>query len=159
MAEAQKNFNRHKESSSEDLRSKFDSFVRDKDATEKMITDYLNAVNPSAKALIEALKAFGESQKESTLKVQDLLKQAMAILEKELDRDLTETQRDNVYKLILEILKEARLEAQDNRSFNTRLLAFGGGALLVLVGGSIYLASNGKKKDAIVKGVQMLLRR
>lgn len=153
------NYHNFSRRSTDDLRSKFKSFVKDKDASAQIIKDYLNSVNPSVTALIEALMTFNESQKESTVKVQDLLKQAMDVLKEELARDLSETQRNNIYHLIVQIIQEARKEAQEHRSANRALAAIGGGAVLALVGGGIYLATKGKEKDLLVKGAQMMFRK
>ena len=136
----------------DDLKKKFHGFVHDKEATAKMIKEYLQGANPSVKAMMDALKSFGEAQKAGSAAFQERMKETLEILRVELGKDdITEKQRDIIYNLISDVLKMAQQEARENREFYEKLIvATSLLGLTTIVGGAVYLAS--QNKEAILKG-------
>lgn len=150
-------FNNKQQSNDGDLNSQFVEFSSDKKFTADMIKDYLDNVNPTVPALLDALKTFAKAQKNSSQNVKEMLNIISDILKEELARELTEDQRARIHAMLATMITEIREESKENREFYKELTKYAVGPVIIIAGVGILLATQGKNKELLEKGAQMLI--
>ncbi|WP_342421457.1 hypothetical protein [Paenibacillus sp. FSL E2-0178] len=150
-------FNKKQQSNANDLNAQFNEFSKDKKFTADMIKDYLDSVNPTATALLDALKTFAEAQRNSSHNVKEMLAAISDVLKEELARELTDDQRDRIHAMLGTMITEIREESKENREFYRDLSKYAIGSVVIVAGVGILLASQGKNKELLEKGAQMLV--
>jgi hypothetical protein len=150
----------HKQNRKDDLKKRFELYAKDKKATAKLIKDFLESVNPTAKELFEALKSFAEAQKAGSEQFLNMINETISILRSELEkRELNESQRDKIYDRIIGLLLMAQEETRENRTFNHKMAVYALGFGLVAVGGAIVIATKGQNKEVLQKGIDMFVKK
>lgn len=97
---------------------------------------YMGLLNPSLMVLMEGLKAFSLDQSGISHKVQNTIDLAISVLRTRLERpDLSENEARETRHAILELVREAREEANEQRILTVGLAAFATTALIAVVGG------------------------
>ena len=110
---------------------------------------YMGMLNPSLMVLMEGLKAFSLDQSGVSHKVQNTIDLAISVLRTRLDRpDLSENEARETRLAILDLVREARDEAAEQRILTVGLAAFATTALIAVVGGIMTsLADNHRLGD------------
>lgn len=150
-------FNKKQQSNANDLNAQINEFSKDKKFTADMIKNYLDSVNPTATALLDALKTFAKAQRNSSHDVKEMLAAISDILKEELARELTDDQRDRIHAMLATMITEIREESKENREFYRDLSKYAIGSVVIVAGVGILLASQGKNKELLEKGAQMLV--
>ncbi len=97
---------------------------------------YIGMLNPSLLILMEGLKAFSLDQSGLSHKVQNTIEAAMTVLQTRLDRpDITPEEAREIRFAILELVREAREECNEQRIVTVGLAAFATTALVAVAGG------------------------
>ena len=97
---------------------------------------YMGMLNPSLMILMEGLKAFSLDQAGLSHKVQSTIETAMSVLKTRLDRpDITLLEAREIRLAILDLVREAREEANEQRIVTVGLAAFATTALVAVAGG------------------------
>jgi hypothetical protein len=144
----------------DDFKKKFQMYAKDKKATAKLIKDFLDAANPTAKELLDALKSFAEAQKAGSAQFLTMINDTISILRSELERnELSDSQRESIYDRITNLLLMARDEARENRAFNEKMGKYAWGVGILAIGGVVLLATKGKNREVLQKGVEMFVRK
>ncbi|WP_172198067.1 hypothetical protein [Saccharibacillus qingshengii] len=155
-----KDYNRKTESSSkeyadsspEELRKAFEKFVSEKNPDTEAFGEYLRNLNPSMTSLFEALKSFSETHKFASENTTRLFEQVLEIFKEELNRDLSFEQRKEIYNRIEFVLQKIAEESHENREHNKTISKYAIGAAVVLLGGTIAIATKGKSTALLEKG-------
>ena len=97
---------------------------------------YMGMLNPSLMILMEGLKAFSLDQSGLSHKVQNTIETAMSVLKTRLDRpDITPLEAREIRMAILDLVREAREESNEQRILTVGLAAFATTALVAVAGG------------------------
>lgn len=97
---------------------------------------YMGMLNPSLLILMEGLKAFSMDQAGLSHKVLNHIELAMSVLKSRLDRpDITPGEAREIRTAILDLVREAREEANEQRIVTVGLAAFATTALVAVAGG------------------------
>ena len=97
---------------------------------------YMGMLNPSLMILMEGLKAFSLDQSGLSHKVQNTIETAMSVLKTRLDRpDITLFEAREIRMAILDLVREAREESNEQRILTVGLAAFATTALVAVAGG------------------------
>ena len=97
---------------------------------------YMGMLNPSLMILMEGLKAFSLDQSGLSHKVQNTIETAMEVLKTRLDRpDITFVEAREIRMAILDLVREAREESNEQRILTVGLAAFATTALVAVAGG------------------------
>ena len=109
--------------------------------TRKMLREntfrgYMGMLNPSLAVLMDGLKAFSLDQSGLSHKVQNHIELAIGVLKTRLDRpDITLLEAREIRQAILDLVREAREEANEQRIVTVGLAAFATTALVAVAGG------------------------
>ena len=118
---------------------------------------YVGMLNPSLMVLMEGLKAFSLDQSGISHKVQNTIDLAISVLKTRLERpDLSENEARETRFAILELVHEAREEANQQRILTVGLAAFATTALIAVAGGIMASLADGRGNGA--RGGAPLLR-
>jgi predicted NBD/HSP70 family sugar kinase len=143
-----------------DFKKKFEKYSKDKEATAKLIKDFLEAANPTAKELLDVLKSFAEAQKAGSAQFLTMINDTISILRGELERnELDNTQRESINDRITNLLLMARDEARENRAFNEKMGKYALGVGFLAIGGVVLIATNGKNKKVIQQGIELFAKK
>ena len=97
---------------------------------------YMGTLNPSLLILMEGLKAFSQDQAGLSHKVQNHIELAISVLKTRLDRpDITLLEAREIRLAIMDLIREAREEASEQRILTVGLAAFATTALVAVAGG------------------------
>ena len=97
---------------------------------------YMGTLNPSLMILMEGLKAFSQDQSGLSHKVQNHIELAISVLKTRLDRpDITLLEAREIRMAIMDLIREAREEATEQRILTVGLAAFATTALVAVAGG------------------------
>ena len=98
--------------------------------------NYMGTLNPSLLILMEGLKAFSMDQSGLSHKVLNHVELAISVLKTRLDRpDITPQEAREIRLTILDLIREAREEANEQRIITVGLAAFATTALVAVAGG------------------------
>ena len=104
--------------------------------SEDTFRGYIGMLNPSLQILMEGLKAFSLDQSGLSHKVLNHIEVAMGVLKTRLDRpDITLLEAREIRHAILDLVREAREEANEQRIVTVGLAAFATTALVAVAGG------------------------
>ena len=122
--------------SAETLRVVLQAYFTRKVLNEDTFRGYMGMLNPSLQILMEGLKAFSLDQSGLSHKVLDHIDVAMGVLKTRLDRpDITPQEAREIRGAILDLVREAREEANEQRIVTVGLAAFATTALIAVAGG------------------------
>ena len=97
---------------------------------------YMGSLNPSLLILMEGLKAFSQDQAGLSHKVQNHVELAISVLKTRLERpDITLLEAREIRMAIMDLIREARDEASEQRILTVGLAAFATTALVAVAGG------------------------
>lgn len=130
----------------EDLRKIFSLLLESKKISKEMFNKYCDTIAPSLEVVFSGLKAFCESQQKSSDKYLEIIREAINILGRELQRDLTFEEREKILDRIKVLALEARDEADKQRSFLLNLAKYGALALSCIGTIAVAIAFGGKDK-------------
>jgi hypothetical protein len=103
---------------------------------EPTFRNYLGTLNPSLMILMEGLKAFSLDQSGISHKVQSSIDTALSVLKTRLERpDITPLEAREIRIAILDLIREAREESNEQRILTVGLAAFATTALVAVAGG------------------------
>ena len=96
----------------------------------------MGTLNPSLMILMEGLKAFSLDQSGLSHKVQNHIELAISVLKTRLDRpDVTPDEAREIRLAIMDLIREAREESNEQRILTVGLAAFATTALIAVAGG------------------------
>jgi len=148
-----KNF---KNPSPQDIKIILDALIRNKELDISAFINYMNFVTPQVKVLFEGLQTFAQSQEKISKSVLDIIKAAIDILGRELEKELSIEERKEIRDKITELIKDAKEESDKQRKFYEKLAYVGGGVVVVAIGAGLFILTKGKSKEVLIKGVQMV---
>ncbi len=120
----------------ETVRIVLSAYFTRKVLSEDTFRGYMGMLNPSLLILMEGLKAFSLDQSGLSHKVQNHIELAIGVLKTRLDRpDITLLEAREIRHCILELVHEARMEANEQRIVTVGLAAFATTALVAVAGG------------------------
>jgi hypothetical protein len=106
---------------------------------------YMGMVNPSLYCLMEGLKSFSLDQSGISHKVQNTVELAVDALKARLATpNLSEQEARDIRYTILELVREAREEANEQRILTVGLAAFATTAFVALMGGALAILESKK---------------
>ena len=121
------------------------AYFTKKTLDEHSFRGYMGMLNPSLLVLMEGLKAFSLDQSGVSHKVQNTIDLAISVLRTRLERpDLSETEARETRHAILDLVREAREEANEQRILTVGLAAFATTALIAVVGGIMTSLGEGR---------------
>ena len=104
--------------------------------SEDTFRGYMGMLNPSLLILMEGLKAFSQDQSGLSHKVLNHIELAIGVLKTRLDRpDITLVEAREIRHAILDLVQQARMEANEQRIVTVGLAAFATTALVAVAGG------------------------
>ncbi len=120
----------------ETLRIVLQAYFTRRVLNEDTFRGYMGMLNPSLQILMEGLKAFSLDQSGLSHKVLNHIEVAMGVLKTRLDRpDITPQEAREIRGAILDLVREAREEANEQRIVTVGLAAFATTALVAVAGG------------------------
>lgn len=109
---------------------------------------YIGKLNPSLMILMEGLKAFSMDQSGLSHKVLNHIDLAISVLKTRLDRpDITPQEATEIRFAILDLVREAREEANQQRILTVGLAAFATTALVAVAGGIMAALTDGRRES------------
>ena len=118
------------------LRVVLSAYFTKKILSEDTFRGYMGMLNPSLLILMEGLKAFSQDQSGLSHKVLNHIDLAINVLKTRLDRpDITPLEAREIRVMILNLVREAREEANEQRIVTVGLAAFATTALVAVAGG------------------------
>ena len=113
---------------------------------------YMGTLNPSLMILMEGLKAFSLDQSGLSHKVQNHIEMAMSVLKVRMERpDLTSLEAREIRQAILDLVREAREESNEQRILTVGLAGFATMALVAVAGGIVAALTDNKRLGGGVK--------
>lgn len=113
-------------------------YLTTKTLDEQTFRGYMGMVNPSLCCLMEGLKAFSLDQSGISHKVQNTVELALEALKTRLATpDLSPQEAREIRQTILDLVREAREEANEQRILTVGLAAFATTAFVALAGGML----------------------
>ena len=120
----------------ETMRVVLGAYFTRKALSEDGFRSYITMLNPSLQILMEGLKAFSMDQSGLSHKVLNHIELAMGVLKTRLDRpDITPLEAREIRHAILDLVQQARMEANEQRIVTVGLAAFATTALVAVAGG------------------------
>ena len=120
----------------ETVRIVLQAYFTRKVLSEDTFRGYMGMLNPSLLILMEGLKAFSLDQSGLSHKVHNHIELAIGVLKTRLDRpDITPQEAREIRTAILDLVREARMEANEQRIVTVGLAAFATTALVAVAGG------------------------
>lgn len=103
---------------------------------EPTFRSYMGTLNPSLMILMEGLKAFSLDQSGLSHKVQNHIELAIGVLKTRMERpDVTPQEAREIRQAILDLVREAREESNEQRILTVGLAGFATMALVAVAGG------------------------
>ena len=122
--------------SAETVKVVLSAYFTKKVLDEPTFRHYMGTLNPSLMILMEGLKAFSLDQSGLSHKVLNHIDLAISVLKTRLDRpDLAPQEAREIRQTILDLVREAREEANEQRILTVGLAAFATTALIAVAGG------------------------
>lgn len=122
--------------SAETIKVVLSAYFTRKVLDEPTFRNYMGTLNPSLMSLMEGLKAFSLDQSGLSHKVLNHIELALDVLKTRLDRpDITPQEAREIRLTILDLVREARLEANEQRILTVGFAAFATTALVAVAGG------------------------
>ncbi len=144
--------------SAETVKVVLSAYFTKKILDEPTFRGYMGTLNPSLMILMEGLKAFSLDQSGLSHKVLNHIDLAINVLKTRLDRpDITPLEAREIRFMILDLIREAREEANQQRILTVGLAAFATTALVAVAGG--IMAALADKRDGGAGGVRVPLLR
>jgi hypothetical protein len=144
--------------SSQDIKIILNSYLKDKKLSIGAFNTYVNTISPTLKIIFEGLKQFVESDEKISDKTITIINHAITILGDELKKELNENERAEIRYQIITLVNDARKESDEHRSIIKASLTIAGGAIIVIAGVTVLIATRGKGASTIVKGAGMIAR-
>jgi hypothetical protein len=139
-----------------DFKMVLDAYLKDKTLDTDVFTAYVKSMSVPLKTMFEGFAQFSADSKDMSKDTNAVIKQAMQILQGELNRsDITPKERREVLGHVLRLVTEARDESAKHRDFLGRLALGMGAAAVVVAGVGVLVISRGKNADVIKKGLEM----
>ncbi len=127
---------------------------------EQSFRGYIGMLNPSLVCLMEGLKAFSLDQSGISHKVQNTVDLAISVLRTRLERpDLSESEARETRLAILDLVREAREEANEQRILTVGLAAFATTALIAVAGGIMASLSDNRNGSGATRDTPLLRNR
>lgn len=142
--------------SAEDVLKILNATLKSKEIDADVFKNYMNYVTPQVKVLFDGLQTFVQSQEKISKSVIDIISNAINILGRELEKDLTNEERKTIRDEISKYIEQARIESDKHRNFIKELTMFGGVAVMLVIVAGVYVVTKGKSKEVLTKGVQMV---
>jgi hypothetical protein len=142
--------------SEKDLKLIIDNYLKAQKIDQDIFTEYMKNVSPSVKELVGAVKSITKENKELSEKAINSLDRVIKMLEKEYESAKTEDQKDKIWKRIETLLQAVREEVRENRNFALKVFGIGAGAVVVLGGVGLFLATRGRNTEVIKQGVKQI---
>lgn len=139
-----------------DLYTVLQLYVADRKLTTEQFTHYMDFAKISVEATFNALQEFSSDTTDLTSETLQIIRKAIGILEKELERDLVPEERKEIREQILGLISEARKEADKERIQKRWYVGVAAGVGVVVIGGAVMIASKGKNSKMLVKGTEMI---
>ncbi len=137
--------------SADTVKTVLSAYFTKKILDEPTFRGYMGTLNPSLMILMEGLKAFSLDQSGLSHKVLNHIDLAISVLKTRLDRpDITPQEATEIRFAILDLIREAREEANQQRILTVGLAAFATTALVAVAGG-IMAALADKPRDSGVR--------
>ena len=112
---------------------------------------YIELVNPSLYVLMAGLRAFSLDQTGVSHKVQGMVQLAIEALTARLARpEITPREAGEIRLTILDLVREARDEANDQRILTVGLAAFATTAFVALMGGALTMLEHKRSNDRLL---------
>ena len=145
-----------KNPSAKEMKVILDAFLKNKSLGVKAFGIYSDLIDMSLKNLFDGLKAFSTDDRSVTESTMKLIDRAIAVLEKELDRDISESARTKIHDRIFALIAEARDESQQSRNFRQLAMGIVAGLVFLGIGGVVLIATKGKNKEVLEKGMNLV---
>lgn len=136
--------------SAETVKVVLSAYFTKKILSEGTFRDYMGTLNPSLLILMEGLKAFSLDQSGLSHKVLNHIDLAISVLKTRLDRpDITPQEAREIRQTILDLVREAREEANEQRILTVGLAAFATTALVAVAGGIMAALADKREHGAV----------
>lgn len=135
-----------------------EAYIKTKKIDELVFRNYMTAIKPSLKVLFDALIKVSVACEKTTRGTQTIIEKALNILEAELKRDIPEERRKEITDNILDLVRQAREESKETRTFLKTITIIGVGAFVIVIGVSVYTLTKGKNGQMIAQGIDMITK-
>ena len=130
----------------------------DKSITLGASKSFLKNITDVTSNFLDALKSVVSSQGDISKQTMELIKEAIIILGKQLERDLSEKERKYINKSIFNLIERACKVDERSRKSGKQMLIIGGGVFLVAVGIVILFLTKGKNPQVIQQGGNLAVK-
>lgn len=143
----------------DNLTKLLENFLNNHEDGQKVLMSYFKSLENPSKSYLECLKELSKGKSEVTQKHLQNINTTMNIIESYAKRnDLTKQEHFDAIKLSLETLKKSE-ETSEKYDKNTNKLVIASTAVVVTcIGAGIFVATRGKAKEPLTKGIQLLSR-
>lgn len=142
--------------SAREIKLVLDAFIKKREIDKETFSAYLGHLDHTLTVLFDGLKQFSRDSASVSQSVLEVIKQAMEILGKELERSPEKEERAEIRQHIANLIVEARQEADAHRRFGEKALAVAAGVTVIAVGVVIIVVSRGRNKEVLAQGLKTL---